>query len=106
MTSSLAPLTPLYPLAADGQKDAVISFKSAVGSHPTGARIDTDSGKFTEGYWDRKDEEVARGVHTDPFGEEQLGLSGSKASIWKIDSPIRSPLITYEHLVNQKKCQD
>lgn len=36
-----------------------------------GARIDTDSGKFTEGYWDRKDEEVARGVHTDPFGEEQ-----------------------------------
>ncbi len=106
MTSSLAPLTLLYPLAADGQKDMVISFKSAVGSHPMGARIDTDSRKFTEGYSDRNDEEVLEASILTHLERNSRGLSGGKASIWKTDSPIKSALITYEHLVNQKKCQD
>lgn len=106
MTSSLAPLTPLYPLAADEQKDAAISFKSTVGSHPMGARIDTNSGKFTEGYSDRYDEEVQEVTILTHLERNSRGLSGGKAPIWKTDSPIRSALIMYEHLVNQKKCQD
>lgn len=106
MTSSLAPLTPLYPLAADGQKDAVISFKSAAGSRPIGAHIDTDSGKFTEGYSDRNDEEVREASILTHLERNSRGLSGGKVSIWKIDNLIRSALITYEHLVNQKMCQD
>ncbi|KAK2880758.1 hypothetical protein Q8A67_018026 [Cirrhinus molitorella] len=106
LTSSLAPLTPLYPPAADGQKDAAISFKSAVGSRPMGARIDTANGKFTEGHSDRNDEGVREASILTHLERNRRGLSGGKASIWKSDSPIRSALITYEHLVNQKKCQD
>ncbi len=70
------------------------------------ARIDMDSGKFTEGYSDHNDEEVLEASILTHLERTSRGFSGGKASIWKTDSPIKSAFIMYEHLVNQKKCQD